>query len=115
MGRSAVIRVDVRLDDQNVPEKIHWAASDGPDEGRPAEALMFSVWDPDERNTLSIDLWTPRMTVDEMNFYVLQVLLKLAETYRKATSEEETAGLLDGFARQLTRQLEEQAARRRQT
>ncbi len=38
-----------------------------------------------------------------------------AETYRKATSEEETAGLLDGFARQLTRQLEEQAARRRQT
>ncbi len=113
VGRSAVIKVDVQLDENSVPEQIHWTASDGPEKGRPAEAMMFSVWDPEQRNTLSIDLWTPRMTVDEMNFYVLQVLLKMAETYRKATSNPPTADLLDGFARQLTEQLEREAADRR--
>ncbi len=112
--RRAEIRVLVELDEKKNPTGLRWEASDAAEPGlHTADAVMISIWDPEKRNTLSIDLWTPRMTVDEMNFYVLQVLLKMAETYRKATSNPPTADLLDGFARQLTEQLEREAADRR--
>ncbi len=108
-GRTATIAVQVELDEKNVPESIHWKASEGPPQGMSVEAMMFSVWDPERRNTLSIDLWTPRMTVDAMNFFVLQVLIKTAETFRKATGDDSTSGLLDSFVSQLQQHLETRA------
>jgi hypothetical protein len=38
---------------------------------------------------MRIDLWTPRLTVDDMNDFVYQTLLSLADTYRRATGNDD--------------------------
>ncbi len=110
-SRQAEIRVQVGLDENRNPVDIRWEASDAAERGvHPAEAVMISIWDPEKRNTLSIDLWTSRMTIAEMDFFVLESLLKMAQTYRQATRNNEMADLLDGFANTLMKELEKRAA-----
>lgn len=48
---------------------------------------FFSLWDPKEKNTLRIDLWTPQMTVEEMKQFFHQTLLTMADSFEKATGE----------------------------
>ncbi len=110
-ARRAEIRIVVELDDKKNPVGIRWEASDAAQAGlHTAEAVMISIWDPEKRNTLSIDLWTSQMTVAEMDFFALEALIKMARTYRKATRNDQVADLLDGFADTLMKELEKRAA-----
>jgi gliding motility-associated protein GldC len=38
----------------------------------PAKALMLSLWDPTENNTMKIDLWTKDMSIEEMKQFFHQ-------------------------------------------
>jgi gliding motility-associated protein GldC len=66
---------------------MKWNASDGGITDANASAFMLSIWDPSEKNTMKIDLWTKDMTVEEMKQFFHQSLLTMADTFEKATGE----------------------------
>lgn len=84
------ISITVELDDNNVPEKIDWNATDKEGEGiANCKAMFLSMWDPQRQDTLRLDLWTKEMTRDEMKIFFHQTLVTMAETFENATEEEE--------------------------
>lgn len=91
------ITFTVTLDDNNLPEKIDWKATDA-NEQSSSKSVMISLWDANENNTLRIDLWTKDMMVDEMKQFYHQSLLSMADTFERATGEAEAAKELRAFA-----------------
>lgn len=99
MPRTSEIKFTVTLDDKKLPEKIEWEATDAGFEGKKeGKTMMISVWDKDENATLSIDLWTKEMLIDDMNIHFHQIFNKLAETYERATKNKEVADMVRGFS-----------------
>jgi gliding motility-associated protein GldC len=98
MSKEAEIIFKVRLDEENIPESIHWDATDSDIEGPKAcSAMLVSIWDHERKNSLSIDLWTKEMTVEEINIHYFQTIIGLAETYRRATNNKEIADMIKRF------------------
>ena len=60
----STIQLEVELDENRIPEKLHWTAQDGGVKNEEAKAMMLSVWDSNAQETLRIDLWTKDMPVD---------------------------------------------------
>jgi len=94
--KSSDILIQVGLDENNVPEHIQWKASDQAAVAE-AKAIILSVWDKNEGNTLRIDLWTKEMEVDEMKYFVHQTILTLADSFEKATGEDKMAATMRDF------------------
>ena len=92
------INIRVATDENNVPEEITWKAS-STDQSSPASAMFLSVWDPQERNTLKIDLWDKEMNVDDMKVFVCQTLLTMSDSLQRATGDDELSEALKKFAR----------------
>ncbi len=110
MPREKEIRFSVELDKDDVPIAIYWEASDAHSEGkRPCDSLMISMWDKEEENALSIDLWTKDMTVGEMNAYFFLTILKMADTYERATNNKELADMVRRFANDFADKVDELA------
>ena len=63
------IRLKVGLDENKIPENIHWTAEDGGVSNEETKAVMLSVWDSKSQESLRIDLWTKEMPVDEMKIF----------------------------------------------
>lgn len=96
------ININVHLDAEKMPEHIDWNADGSDSENpKPAKAVMLSLWDGQEKTALRIDLWTKKMMVDEMNDFFFQTLMTLADTYTRATRNEDISDELKAFARQL--------------
>jgi gliding motility-associated protein GldC len=85
--RTSTITIDVGLNENNVPQQLHWSAEDGKVNNEEARAMLLSLWDPRSKNTMKIDLWTTEMSVDEMKIFFHQTLLTMADTFEKATGE----------------------------
>ena len=83
------ISFDITLDENKVPEMIEWTADD--DGQGEAKAIMLSIWDEKEKNTLKIDLWNKEMTRDEMKQFFHQSILVMTDTFERATDDKETA------------------------
>lgn len=99
MSRTSEIRVRVTSGDDGVTD-LEWQADDAPEPGaQTAEAMILALWDGERRNAMRIDLWTPRLTVDDMNDFVYQTLLSLADTYRRATNDDDLMVEIKAFAR----------------
>ena len=81
------IKVKIGLNDNNLPIDMKWSASDGGVEEAQAKAVLLSLWDPNAKNTMKIDLWTKDMSVEEMKQFFHQTLLSLSDTFEKATGE----------------------------
>lgn len=88
--KQSEIKFVVTLDENNLPEKIDWSASDA-NEASSSKSIMIALWDANEKNTLRIDLWTKDMLVDEMKQFYHQSLLSMADTFERATGEAEVA------------------------
>lgn len=99
------IRFNIGLDENKVPEEMHWSASDGGIENEEAKAVMMSVWDAKSKDTLRIDLWIKEMELDDMKRFFHQTLLSMADTMERATNEEEMAGDMRDFARYFAEKL----------
>ena len=97
--KQSEIKFTVTLDDRNMPQKIDWSASDGGVLST-SRAIMLSVWDAEEKNTLRIDLWTQEMMVDEMKQFYHQTLLSMADTLERSTGEKEAAKAMKNFAQE---------------
>ncbi len=100
MANEAELKFFVKLDADNGPEEITWSASQSDTEGdQSCEALMVSMWDKSEKNTMSIDLWTKKMEVGDMNAHFYYTLMKMADTYLKATNNQELSDIVRGYAK----------------
>ncbi|MGB0869894.1 MAG: gliding motility protein GldC [Flavobacteriales bacterium] len=92
------IKFNISLDENNIPEKLSWMASDGASQPTPAEACIISIWDPKEENALRIDLWTKEMKMDAMKHLIHQTMATLGDTYLRATNDEKLAGEIKQFS-----------------
>ena len=66
MKNKSEINFKVTLDENHIPEKIEWDATDAGIEGlKEAKAMIISLWDATENNTLRFDLWTKDMMLSK--------------------------------------------------
>jgi len=108
MARSS-INIDVILDAERVPEQISWSASDTTaDAARKAKAMMLAFWDGADKTALRIDLWTKDMMVDEMADFYYQTFMTMAETYFRATKDQELTNNMKDFAKDFYNKFREQ-------
>lgn len=97
---TSTINIDVHLDEQKVPQSIQWKASDSTaDMAQPARAMMVAFWDAADKSALRIDLWTKEMMVDEMADFYYQTLMGMADTYMRATQQQEMMEDMKAFAK----------------
>jgi gliding motility-associated protein GldC len=100
------INISVTLDENNIPETIHWEATDGEVKGmQEAKSIILSVWDPKDKNALRIDLWTKDMPVDEMKIFFHQTLVSMADTFERATADDKMAGDMRDFCQYFAERL----------
>lgn len=86
--KKAEIKLTIDLDDNNVPENIVWESTDAQNkEAMRVKSMMLSLWDPNNKNALRIDLWTKDMPVDEMKQFFYQTLQTMGDSFLRATGE----------------------------
>jgi gliding motility-associated protein GldC len=91
------ITLRVGLDENRIPETLNWSAQDGGIENEEAKAMLLSVWDSKNQESLKIDLWTKDMPVDEMKTFFHQTLVSLTDTFLKATQDEKMTATMKDF------------------
>jgi gliding motility-associated protein GldC len=99
------ITINVKLDDNNIPEQILWSAPDGGMKDQLSKAILLSFWDSQKKETLKMDLWTKEMPVDEMKTFVLQTFLSMKQSISKATGEENLINLIDDFCTEFAKRI----------
>ena len=104
--KTSNITLTVGLDDNQVPEKLHWTAEDGGITNAEAKAMMLSVWDSKAQESLRIDLWTKDMPVDEMKVFFHQTLVAMSQTFQRATQDEKMAATMKDFCDYFAEKLE---------
>lgn len=93
------ITIDIHLDTDKIPRQINWKTSNNSSEDvQNAKAMMLAFWDGQEKSALRIDLWTKDMMVDEMSDFFYQTLMTMADTYNRATHQQELVDSLKTFA-----------------
>ena len=115
--KQSEINFTVHLDDQNIPDKIYWDATDNPNEGlSDTRAIAIALWDHYHRGTMKIDLWTKEMEVGDMKRFYIEVLSGIADTLLTATGDQKMADEIENVCRALSKHVEEefQADRQRQ-
>mgnify|MGYP006449309805 CR=1 FL=1 len=102
MGKKSKINFTVALDENHVPEKIEWSATDTGEEAvKNAKAMIISLWDAEENNTLRIDLWTKDMMLDEMKHFFYQSIITMSDTYERATNDKAIAKEMREFGKMI--------------
>ena len=96
-GHQSEIKIDINLDENRVPEKLHWTAKDGGIENEETKAMLLSVWDAKAKESLRIDLWTKDMPVDEMKQFFHQTLVSMSDTFFRATQDEKMTATMKDF------------------
>ena len=100
------ITLKVTLDENRVPEKLNWSAEDGGITDEEAKAMLLSVWDSKNKESLKIDLWTKDMPVEEMKIFFHQTLVALSDTFMKATQDEKMTATMKDFCDYFAEKLE---------
>lgn len=104
--RKSSINFNVELDENQVPEKISWSAEGSEkDKLNDSKAIMLSIWDQEENNTLRIDLWTKEMMVDEMKKFTCQNIITMADTFERATGDASVADEIRKFGEGIAKKL----------
>tara|TARA_R110002050_G_scaffold179118_2_gene312345 strand:- start:7684 stop:8019 length:336 start_codon:yes stop_codon:yes gene_type:complete len=100
------IKLKVGLDENRVPVELTWSAEDGGIDNEDAKAMLLSVWDSKNQESLKIDLWTKDMPVDEMKIFFHQTLVSLSDTFMKATQDEKMTATMKDFCDYFAEKLE---------
>ncbi len=101
------LKVTVTLDEDNVPEKIEWGGTDAGDtKTQNIRALILSMWDQTNKDTLRLDLWTKDMAVDEMKIFFHQTLSTMADSLEKSIQDERIAGDMRDFCAYFAEKME---------
>ena len=87
--KQSTITFEIELDNNNVPDKIRWDATDKPEGGlTETKAISVALWDPAHKNTLRIDLWAKDMPVDEMKRFYVECIGGLSQSVLNSTGDE---------------------------
>lgn len=102
MSRTSTIQFTVELDEQNVPERISWDATDKPEDQNPdTRSISLAIWDEESKNTLRIDLWTKEMPVNDMKRFYIDCIGGLAQSALRATGDEQMAAEMNALCERL--------------
>lgn len=87
--KKSEIQFSIQLDNENIPEKILWNATDNPT-GKEEEtkAITLALWDGMNRSTMKIDLWVKDMPVEEMKLFYIEAIGGMAESLRTSTGDQ---------------------------
>lgn len=91
------IKIAIELDENRVPEKMAWTARDGGVANEEAKAMLLSLWDHNQKESVRIDLWTKDMPVDEMQKFFHQTLVGMTDSFRRATNDDKMADTMKDF------------------
>ncbi len=91
------IKIAISLDENRVPEKMAWTARDGGVANEEAKAMLLSLWDNQQQESVRIDLWTKDMPVDEMQKFFHQTLVGMTDSFRRATGDDKMADTMKDF------------------
>jgi gliding motility-associated protein GldC len=106
---TSTINIDVHLDKDKVPQQITWNAADSTaDMKQQAKAMMLAFWDGADKSALRIDLWTKDMMVDEMADFFYQTMMGMADSYNRATHNQELVSDMKAFAKDFMKKFKEQ-------
>ncbi len=96
----STITIEVTLDQNRVPEQINWNATESTaDAARKAKAMMLSFWDGADKTAFRVDLWTKEMMVDEMADFYYQTMMTMADSFERATHQQELVDEMKNFAK----------------
>ena len=96
----STIKIDVLLDPNKIPEQINWVASDSTAEMvQKAKAMSIAFWDGTDKTAMRIDLWTKDMMVDEMGDFYYQMLMGMADSFKRSTQQQEISDDMKKFAK----------------
>lgn len=99
------IRIKVGLDENKIPVDLKWMATDSDHRHlNDCKAVNISIWDPVDRNSLGINLWTRDLMVDEMHSHFFRTLMQLTESYVRATGNPHAAERMKTFCEDLARE-----------
>ena len=102
------IKFTIDLDDNNIPEKISWGATDQGTKIMETKAISLSLWDPSQENTMRIDLWTKEMPVEEMKRFTVDCLGGLAQTVLNSTADEFMASEINALCEKLVEHIKKE-------
>lgn len=109
--KKSTISFTVQLDNNNVPEKILWDATDKPEQGvSETKSISIALWDHLQKNTLRIDLWAKDMPVEEMKRFYIDCLGGLAQSMLSATGDEVMASETNALCEKLVEHLRKDSA-----
>ena len=91
------IKIEVQLDENNLPEHISMQAKDNPKDNSDLKAILFSGWSAKNKETIRLDLWTKGMMVDEMFVMYHQTLMSMATSLEKSTGHNKLADALRDY------------------
>ena len=57
MSKTSEIKVNIELDQNNVPEKLSWTAQDGGVNNEEAKTVLLSIWDAKAKETLYVSIY----------------------------------------------------------
>lgn len=107
--KKSTIQFNVELDQNNVPDRILWDATDKPDPGlTETKAISVALWDHKQKNTLRIDLWTKDMPVVEMKRFYIDCLGGFAQSALTATGDEFIANEIHALCERLVKHVQSQ-------
>lgn len=95
--RNSEIKIYVEVDENHVPEHLSWTATDGGVHNEETKAVVLSIWSPNNKETMRIDLWTKDMPIHDMNIFLHQTLVSLADTMQRATNNQKMADALRDY------------------
>jgi gliding motility-associated protein GldC len=70
--------------------------------------MMLAFWDGADKSALRIDLWTKDMMVDEMADFFYQTMMGMADSYNRATHNQELVSDMKTFAKDFMKKFKEQ-------
>ncbi len=102
--KKSTIQFSIDLDDNNVPEKIMWDATDKPEQGfTEAKSISISLWDHEQKNTMRIDLWSKDMPVEEMKKFYIDCIGGLSQSVLSSTGDEHMAAEINELCERLVK------------
>jgi gliding motility-associated protein GldC len=103
------INFTIQLDNNNVPDKIFWDATDKPDpELTETKSISIALWDHTQKNTLRIDLWAKDMPVEEMKKFYIDCIGGLAQSMLTSTGDEIMANETNALCQRLVEHVKSQ-------
>jgi gliding motility-associated protein GldC len=107
--KKSTINFTVHLDDNNVPEKMYWEATEKPDPAlSETKSISIALWDHKQKNTLRIDLWAKDMPLNEMKRFYIDCIGGLAQSMLTSTGDEVMANETNALCERLVKHLQKE-------